>query len=139
MSTTFRTTVTPSNPTPAEPKSEMENVVIPDVEVPYSEYEKEKGTPFIVEHYDLGRFWNTGDIYTAEVATIQTYIDHLVSKGEINNTTKSVSDKLKSIEKMINVKPDDRKAAKVGKVAAYIEFLLKADNITKNTAKYAMI
>ena len=141
MSTVLKKVTTEAiKPMPEPPKSsDYQNVIPPTIEAPYSEYESENGKPYPVDYFDLGSFWNNGEMYTAEIDTISTYINHLVAKGEINNTIKSVSDKIKSIEKMVNVKPDDRKAARVGKVAAYIEFLLKADNITKNSAKYGLV
>jgi len=109
------------------------------VEPPYSEYETKNNKPYAVDYFELGRYWNTGELYTKEIETISTYISHLVNTGEINNSTDSVSKKLKAIEKMINVKPDDRAASRVGRVAAYMEFLIKADNIKKDSAKYGMI
>ena len=151
-----RRTITPTDNTyrtAAKPSSEVETtsqdiksgvnkdvtVAPTTVQVPFSEYEKKNGKPYPVDYFDLGRFWNTGDIYTKEVETINTYIDHLVATGELNNTIDSVKSKLKSIEKMINIAPDDRRAARVGKVAAYMEFLIKSDNIKKDSAKYGMI
>jgi len=39
---------------------------------------------------------------------------------------------------MINISPEDRKASRVGRVAAYMEFLIKADGIKRDSAKYGM-
>lgn len=142
--TTYRTatTVPPSDSkSSTEPVKQAEKGIIyqTDIEPPLSEYETKRGKPYSVDYFDLGSFWDTGEIYSKEVDSIETYISHLVNTGELNNTVEAAKSKLKSIEKMVNADPNDRKANRVGKVAAYIEFLIKADNIKKTTAKYRMI
>ncbi len=128
-----------SQSTPIENQTKDITQVPTNVEPPFTDYESKKGNPYPVDYFELGRYWNTGDLYTKEVETINTYLTHLVKTGEINNSTQAVSKKLKSIEKMINVDPEDRAASRVGRVAAYMEFLIKADNIKKDSAKYGMI
>lgn len=108
-----------------------------EVEPPFTSYETDKGHPFLVDHYELGSLWNDAG-YEPEIASINTYIEHLINTGEINNTLESVKGKLKSIEKMLNIPKDARTANRVGQVAAYVEFLIKADNIKKDSAKYGM-
>ena len=143
MSSTVRTSVDSAPETPQETQTDGSSVNEVTVDPPFTSYEKDKGKPFIVDHYELGRFWNDGDMYTngyvGEVDTISTYLTHLVNTGEISNTLEAAKDKLKSIEKMVGVKDDARTAVKVGQVAAYIEFLLKSDNIKKESAKYGLI
>lgn len=119
-------------------KTDGQTEVPTGVEPPFSEYESKKGNPYPVDYFELGRYWNTGELYTKEVDSINLYLNHLVRTGEINNTTAAVKGKLKSIEKMINSDPNDRAAARVGRVAAYVEFLIKADKIKKDSAKYGM-
>lgn len=132
------TETTTQAPAPTEPTDKSVTQTPTSVEPPFSEYENKKGHPYIVDYFELGRYWNTGDVYTGEVETINTYLNHLIHTGEINNTTGAVKSKLKSIEKMVNVQPDDRAASRVGRVAAYMEFLIKADKIKKESAKYGM-
>lgn len=137
---TYRTAIKDVSPAPKLENQTKEVTQTPTtVEPPFTEYENKNGKPYVVDYFDLGRYWNTGELYTKEVASINTYLNHLVNSGELNNSTESIAKKMKSIEKMINVNPDDRKAARVGKVAAYIEFLIKADNIKKDAAKYGMV
>lgn len=137
---TYRTAS--SQEAPKEPVIENKTkgtVEVSSVEPPFTEYEKKNGKPYPVDYFDLGQYWNTGELYTKEIDSISTYLSHLIHTGEINNSLSSVKNKLKSIEKMINVHSDDRRAARVGKVAAYVEFLIKADNIKKDAAKYGMV
>lgn len=132
------TSDTPAQAIPGS-NSSVSNV---EVEPPYTSYEIDKGKPFIVDHYELGSLWNETDMYSngykTEVDAIDTYLTHLINTGEINNTLESVKNKLKSIEKMLNIPKDARTANRVGQVAAYVEFLIKADDIKKNSAKYGM-
>jgi len=110
-----------------------------EVEPPYSEYESKKGKPFSVDYFELGDYWNEGELYNAEVKTIETYIDHLIKTGEVNNTIDAVKAKIKSVEKMIHSDPNDRKANRVALVAAHFEFLSKADEIKRNSAKFGRV
>ena len=139
--TTYRTKITPAAAsTDVQAKVSTDVTQTPtSVEPPFSEYENKNGKPYAVDYFDLGRYWNTGELYTKEIGSITEYMSHLVNTGEISNSIESVKNKLKSIEKMINVKSDDRKATRVGLVAAHVEFLLKADRIKKDSAKYGMI
>ena len=109
-----------------------------EVEPPYSEYQDKKGKPYSVDYFDLGRYWNEGELYTKEINTIETYMQHLVETGEVNNTLDAVKDKFKKIEKMINLDKNDRRSTKVAMIAAHFEFLLKADDIKRNSAKYSL-
>jgi hypothetical protein len=140
---TYRTKITPSAASTETPSFENKTKDVTQtptsVQPPFTEYEAKEGKPYVVEYFDLGRFWDSGEAYTKEVETINTYLNHLIHTGEINNSTEAVKDKMKRIEKMINVDPDDRKASRVGRVAAYMEFLIKADNIKKQAAKYGMV
>jgi len=106
------------------------------IQPPYSEYESKNGKPYSVDYFDLGSYWDHADLYTKEIGTIETYMKHLVDSGEVNNTLEAVTDKYKRIEKMINLDKNDRKAKRVAMVAAHFEFLIKADDIKRNTAKY---
>lgn len=109
----------------------------------YTEYDKEHGRPFLVDHYDLGTFWNRGDMYSdayvGEVNTINQYLEHQLNKGEIGNSLDAVKGELKRIEKMINVPKDSRTAVRVGMVSEFVKFLLKTEGIKRDSAKYGKI
>lgn len=131
----YRPIITPAvSEAPQAPKGDgLEPVSETKIEPPFTSYEQDKGKPFVVDYYELGRYWDETDMYTQgykpEVESINEYLNHLINIGEINNTLESVKGKLKSIEKMVGVKPDARTASRVGQVAAYVEFLLKADSL----------
>jgi len=144
--TVFRTRIVEpaAQDTPQAPKGDgMEPVKETTVEPPFMDYEKMKGQPFLVDHYELGALWNRGDMYSEafipEVTAINKYLDYAISKGDVNNTTESVKKELNRIEKMINVRPDQRKTMRIGLVAEYVKFLMKSDYVKKESAKYGMI
>lgn len=145
--TVFRSRQVAPKPTSTGIKAPV-NKLVPrgvdvDVNPPFTEYEKMEGKPYLVEHYELGTMWNRGDMYSdafnSEVLAINTYLEHMISKGEVNNTIESVKNELKRIEKMINVKKDARKSMRIGLVAEYANFLLKSENIKKESAKHGLI
>ena len=145
MSDDVLTSIKPE--TVAAPKEmTKERVVIPgetDVEPPFLDYEKEKGKPFLVDYYELGQLWNRRDMYsnafTDEVEGINEYLNYAIGKGDISNTVEGVTNELKRIEKMINVRPDQRKSVRIGLVKEYVDFLMKSEYIKKESAKYGMI
>lgn len=113
------------------------------IEPPFLDYEKEKGHPFLVDHYELGSLWNRGDMYAEayvpEVEAINEYLDYQIKTGEIGNNVEAVKKELKRLEKMNNVSPDQRKSMRIGIVAEFVKFLMKTQEIKKESAKYGMI
>jgi len=136
-----------SSETPA-PQLEMtkERVVIPgetEVEPPFLDYEKMKGKPFLVDYYELGQLWDRRDMYSNafidEVEGINKYLDYAISQGDISNSIEGVTNELKRIEKMINVRPDQRKSMRIGLVKEYVDFLMRSEYVKKESAKYGNI
>ena len=138
----YREKIVSDTPAPPAQAIKVSDAHVSNVEVepPFTSYETDKGKPFLVDHYELGSLWNETDMYSQgykpEVESINTYLNYLIDKGELNNSLPAVREKLKSIEKMVNVGKEERTAVRVGKVAAYVDFLIKTDNIKKDAAKY---
>jgi hypothetical protein len=108
------------------------------IEPPFTDYESAHAYPFVVEHYDLGKYWNTDSAYTGEVATIQQYIRGRIDSSEVDNSLGAVREFIKTMEKTAGVTKFDSTTVKVGKVAAYARFLdqvkhLKASRSYGNT------
>jgi hypothetical protein len=140
--TVFRTqTVEPAAATeaPVAPVDKHVPAGFTKVEPPFTDYESEKGHPYLVDHYELGDLWSHGDMYSEgyvpEVKTINEYLDYAIKNGDLANTTDSVKNELKRIEKMINVRPDQRKTMRIGLVAEYVRFLMKSDYIKKESGR----
>ena len=141
----FRTkTEAPATPEPTfeGPKDKMVPAVT-QVDPPFTDYEAEKGKPFLVDYFELGDLWDRGDMYSEgyvpEVKTINEYLDYAVKNGDLANTTESIKNEIKRIEKMINVRPDQRKSMRLGLVAEYVRFLLRSDYIKKEAGRKDMV
>ena len=118
-------------------KVDDKTVSISKVEAPFTDYESQNGQPFLVDHYELPDTWGEVDGgFTTEVSTIDEYLNYLIDRGEISNTKKAVENELKKIEKLTNMKDEDRKSVKLGNIAAYTKFLMESENIKFNARKY---
>lgn len=138
-STTFRT-LQPKEREAEQPTPKATNAPViseSKVEVPYTEYENDKGVPYLVDHYELGSYWNDrNNGFIEEIATIEDYLKNQAIKGEIDNSLKGVKNRLKEIEKVVGVKNESRVVVKLGMLSEYIKFLAKTDDIKKNIIRY---
>jgi len=109
-----------------------------DVEVPFTEYQKQHHKPFVADHFKLGDRW-ADEIggFNTEVTSIEGYFKDKIEKGEMVNTTEAVREKLKGIYKLCNIDKTERTTMQIEKLAAYIDFLRKTDDIKLNHHKYS--
>lgn len=142
--TVFRAKAQPQA-APETPKAPEDKGVprgVTEVEPPYTDYKKERGKPFIVDHYELGDMWNRfdkyADMYVPEVDTIEQYMEHMIDKGEVNNTLDSVREEIKRIEKLVNVKKDSRASMRMELVSEYMNFLLKSEGIRRRSGRFRL-
>lgn len=128
------TTKAQSVPTGKEPSVEGNA----QVEVPYRDYEKEHGSPYIVEYFKLGDTWNDPQGgFPKEVETISNHINRLIDSGELANSVTAIKNLLKGLEKVTNVSKEERPLVKVETLSAYIDFLDKTEGIKSNLRRYA--
>lgn len=135
---TFKVAVDKTETKPVEfnePKSKTVTSIA-NVEVPYTEYGKQNGTPFIVDHYKLGSFWDESGAYEKEVGLIDGYIKHKIDSGEWADNQTTVKNELKKMEKLTNIKDEQRASIKISTIGAYIKFLMESEGIRKDFAKY---
>lgn len=109
---------------------------IDNIEPPFTDYESVHKHPFTVDHFELGRFWDTDNVYSNEVSTIEGYLRYLIDKGELANSLEAIKTKMKAIERTAGASTTDSMSVKVGKVAAYAKFLTEVDNIKHSSRKY---
>jgi hypothetical protein len=121
------------------PEGKTEQAISSSTEVtpPFTSYHQQMGKPYIVEHFDIGDYWDdpSGGFET-EVQMINDYLSHRIEQGDIADTVEAVRNELKAMEKINNLKKEERTVVKIGKLAAYAEFLNKADGIEKTYRKY---
>jgi hypothetical protein len=108
-----------------------------EIEGPYTEYSKQYSHPYTVDHFQLGDTWDDpqGGFHN-EVTTIEDYVSRKIESGEIANSKEAVKEMIKGIEKINNVKKEERAIVKIQTLSAYIDFLNKIDNIKVNLRKY---
>lgn len=106
-------------------------------EVPYLDYEKEHNHPHSVDYFQLGDTWEdpVGG-FPEEISVIEEYLEKKIKEGEIANSVSAIREKLKSIEKMTNLKKEERPLVKIETMAAYIKFLMETDKIKYNLRRY---
>ena len=121
-----------------EPK--QENIVGKEVvtdtvheEIPYSDYKMENGKPYIADHYELGDNW---EIFNEEISTIEDYVKRQMEKGEMSNSINAVKDLIKKMEKLHNLKNEERSVVKIGTISSYIKFLNEAEGYRFNWRKF---
>ena len=101
--------------------------------VPYTEYQAENGKPYLADLYSLGDSW---EVFNEELRTIQHYIERKMDSGEIANSTKAVTEVIKKMEKLHNLKDEERTVVRLGTLASYIRFLNETEGIKFNWRKY---
>lgn len=107
------------------------------VEVPYTDYEREHGKPFLVDHFELGERWTDRDGgFKDEVEAIESYLQDQVTSREIDNSLKGIKSRLKEIEKVTNMDKEDRVVVKMEVMAEYVKFLMKKSDIKRNITRY---
>lgn len=106
-------------------------------EPPYTDYEKMKGHPFVVDHFKLGDTWKDKlGGFEKEVDLIEGYFKDRIEQGQMKNDIISVKEKLDGIYKLCNIDKTERVTMQIEKLSAYLEFLKKTENIELNHFKY---
>jgi len=137
MTEVARTPVVPA----VEPEAKVsESSSVPSVskvETPFNGYEQSKGYPFSVDYFNLGDTWaETSGGFPKEVSLIEEYVDNKIQSGELPNSTESVKEMFKKMEKVTNLDKHERPLVKIETIAAYIEFLMKTEKIKFNLRRY---
>jgi len=137
MTTAFRQKQEPS--VEVSPKgSTPDTTPVVKPEVPYTDYEKENGKPYVVDHFKLGDTWQeTMGGFTKEITLIEEFLSDQIKKGDIPNNKEAVKDAIKKMEKLTGVDKNSRPVVKIEGLAAYVEFLMKVDKTNFNLKRYA--
>lgn len=107
-------------------------------EVPYLDYAVEHHHPFTVDYFKLGEMWNDPmGGFTKEVGTIENYLREQIETGQIENSVPAIKQIFKNMEKMTNIKAEERTVMKISLLAAHVEFLMKADRLKSNLRRYS--
>ena len=107
------------------------------IDVPFLDYQQEKGKPFLVDFYDLGMHWDDPKGgFAEEVEIIQKFLERKIKNGDIANSQQAIKSELSQIEEINNLKNEFRKIVKMGTMAAYTKFLLETEGIKVKAKRY---
>jgi hypothetical protein len=120
------------------PRGKAPSVVSNDTEeVPYLDYQSAHAKPYTVEYFGLGDTWRDPEGgYPKEIELLEGYIKDKIDSGELPNSVKAVGNRIKEIEKVNNLKNEERAVVKIGVITAYVKFLMETDGIKSNLKKY---
>ena len=109
-----------------------------DVEVPYLDYEKANGQPYLAEYFKLGDTWNDSEGgFPQEIHKIRSYVEDKIQSGEVANSISAIKDLIKRMEKVNNLTKEERAVVKIEVLANYVEFLMKNEDIKRNLRRYS--
>lgn len=140
ISTTFRSAQSDTPAETATPSTVNPTIgqVDTNVEVPFTDYKKMNQKPYLVDYLGLGDLWDDPQGgYEEEVSTIEKYFAERIENGEIPNSISAVKNELKELEKINNLKHEERVSVKSGVLASYVKFLQETNGIHRNVRKYA--
>ena len=136
----FRTKAEPESPAEEKlPEGKTPDITQVDdkVDVPFLDYHRVKGKPFLVDFYDLGMHWDDPKGgFAEEVEIIQKFLDRKIKNGDIANSQDAIKAELAQIEEINNLKNEFRKIVKLGTMAAYTKFLLETEGIKVKAKRY---
>lgn len=137
VDTTFRTPIKAVEETPeimperADSKPSLDNES-------FLGYEMETQKPYLSEYFNVQETWNEPLAgFKEDFDVIDSYFKDKINHGEMEDTVEAVKEKLKWIEKMVNIDKTERTVMKIEKIKAFIRFLKETDLIKVNGAKYA--
>lgn len=130
--------ITPAGdiPQPSMKPSKGDPVSDIKVEPPFTDYTKVHPTPYTVEYFQLGKYWDTDDVYTKEVLTIENHLREHIEQGDLDNSLAAVKLYFKRLQKTADIDKTDPTVVKVGKLAAFTKFLSEVKDIKKNKQHY---
>ena len=133
--TVFRTKIeTPQQTdTPQVAKNNGPTPSVVNVEVPYNSYEQTHGRPYLADHFSLGDTWES---FNQEVGLLDNYLKSKISSGEIADSPTAIKKIISQMEKMNNLKDEERTVVKLGVLSSYVKFLMSKEDIRKNVIKY---
>lgn len=120
------------------PQGKTPSIVSNDAEeVPYLDYQSAHAKPYTVEYFGLGDTWRDPDGgYPKEIELLEGYIKSKIDSGELPNSVKAVGNRIREIEKVNNLKNEERAVVKIGVITAYVKFLMETDGIKGNLKRY---
>lgn len=98
----------------------------------YMTYQLDHNVPFVADYYGIANMMEFSDIsYKAEIDSIDGYISDEVKGERLQNSTEAVKGELRKLERLAGIEKHVPTASRVKQLAAYADFLRKANNIKR--------
>ena len=95
-------------------------------------YQLDHNVPFVADYYGVGNMMEFADIsYKSEIDSIDAYISDEVKGQRLENSTDAVKGELRKLERLAGIDKHVPTSSRVKQLAAYAEFLRKANNIKR--------
>lgn len=137
-STTFRTAVEPQAEAPAPEGKDPGNVIEGAKEntTPIALYHELKGKPYSAVYFEVGDIWDRSESLKADLMDIDEYYRNQVSSGKLADGVDSFKALIHEAEKITQTKNANFNL-KVGKIAEFVKFMNRMDEVERNSERYA--
>lgn len=100
-------------------------------------YDIDNGVPYIVDYLGIKDTFKSDPTAYSEISDITDYLENLVRSGEIDNSIKAVSEKLKQLEQLSGIEPTERVSMKLTRLAEYAKFENKINEAKRSSLKWS--
>jgi hypothetical protein len=100
-------------------------------------YEVDNSVPLIVDVYGLRDSYKQDPEAYSEVIDINRYLENLVNSGQLDNSVKAVTEKIKQLEKLSGVDSTERVNMKLTRLAEYAKFENRINDAKRNSIKWS--
>ncbi len=108
-----------------------------ETDVPVSLHKEIKGIPYSAVYFEIKEIWDDPDLgYKEDIEEIEAWYKEKVQSGEIEDRKESFEEFIKQAEKVTNTK-NSPIAVKTAKIAEWVRFMRRMDEIDKNRRRYA--
>lgn len=85
-------------------------------------YEQDQGKPYVADYYDIGGVWNKEPTMERDLKEIEGYIRLQVTKGKLDNSTRSAEKFLKALEREAGLTTYESTPQRIQKMLSFIDF-----------------
>lgn len=121
----FRTANTPASTdsAPAEkPTVDTRTAAETHVDTLLVTYQDDQGKPYVAQYFELDGVWDKDSSLKNELNTVEGFLRQEVTKGKLENNTKSAKRYLNELEKKAQTNQYESTTKRLSKLLAYIEF-----------------
>jgi hypothetical protein len=122
MDTTFRAPTEAPQTEATKVVTDPNRTVTTDVEVPFTMYKSKNKLPFTADYIGAKLTWDEAAMVD-DVSSVESYLTELVVEGELEDTSKAATEKLKALEKMAGIDKIESRAQRLIKLSEFVKYL----------------